>query len=177
MLEPAPRNTAPALTIAALTALADAPYGEDPILVVMPADHLITDDAAFVDTLQQAIQHALRDAIVTLGVPPERAETGYGYIKTGLPADGRGARSIERFVEKPAQETAEQYVASGDYWWNSGVFVMRTSVWLAAITAAGRKSPRRAARRTNMRASRATVRCNSIALPSPPVRAIRSTTR
>ncbi|ALL64363.1 Mannose-1-phosphate guanylyltransferase [Paraburkholderia caribensis MBA4] len=135
VLEPAPRNTAPALTIAALAALAAAPHGEDPILVVMPADHLISDDAAFVDTLQQAIQHALRDAIVTLGVPPERAETGYGYIKTGLPADGRGARSIERFVEKPAQQTAEQYVASGEYWWNSGVFVMRASVWLAAITA------------------------------------------
>ena len=135
VLEPAARNTAPALTVAALAALADAPDGEDPILVAMPADHLIIDDAAFVATLKQAIQHALHDAIVALGVPPERAETGYGYIQTGAPADARGARVIERFVEKPAQETAQAYVASGEYWWNSGIFVMRASVWLAAITA------------------------------------------
>ncbi|SEK02422.1 mannose-1-phosphate guanylyltransferase/mannose-6-phosphate isomerase [Paraburkholderia diazotrophica] len=134
VLEPAPRNTAPALTVAALAALADAPQGEDPVLVVMPADHLIVDDGAFISTLQQAVEHALHDAIVALGVPPERAETGYGYIKTGLPADALGARTIERFVEKPAQETAERYVASGEYWWNSGIFVMRASVWLAAIT-------------------------------------------
>jgi mannose-1-phosphate guanylyltransferase / mannose-6-phosphate isomerase len=133
ILEPAPRNTAPALTVAALAALADAPAGEDPVLVVMPADHLIVDDAAFIATLQQAIHHAQRDAIVALGVPPERAETGYGYIRTGAPADERGARTIGRFVEKPAQETAERYLASGEYWWNSGIFVMRASVWLAAI--------------------------------------------
>ncbi|MEI5996899.1 mannose-1-phosphate guanylyltransferase/mannose-6-phosphate isomerase [Paraburkholderia bengalensis] len=135
ILEPAPRNTAPALTVAALAALADAPAGEDPVLVVMPADHLIVDGAAFIATLQQAIHHAQRDAIVALGVPPERAETGYGYIRTGAPADEHGARTIGRFVEKPAQETAERYLASGEYWWNSGIFVMRASVWLAAIAA------------------------------------------
>ncbi|HKR38065.1 MAG TPA: mannose-1-phosphate guanylyltransferase/mannose-6-phosphate isomerase [Paraburkholderia sp.] len=135
VLEPAPRNTAPALTVAALAAISAAPEGGDPVLVVMPADHLIADTNAFVATLQQAIQHALADAIVALGVPPERAETGYGYIRTGAAADGRGARSIDRFVEKPAQELAEQYLASGEYWWNSGIFVMRASVWLAAIAA------------------------------------------
>ncbi|CAG9213350.1 Mannose-6-phosphate isomerase / Mannose-1-phosphate guanylyl transferase [Paraburkholderia sabiae] len=135
VLEPAPRNTAPALTVAALAAISAAPEGGDPVLVVMPADHLIADTNAFVATLQQAIQHALADAIVALGVPPERAETGYGYIRTGAAADGHGARSIDRFVEKPAQELAEQYLASGEYWWNSGIFVMRASVWLAAIAA------------------------------------------
>ncbi|CAG4888335.1 mannose-1-phosphate guanylyltransferase/mannose-6-phosphate isomerase [Paraburkholderia gardini] len=137
VLEPVPRNTAPALTIAALAAQADAPPGDDPVLVVMPADHLIADRAAFVRALEQAVAHAVSGAIVALGVPPERAETGYGYIRTGAMSDAAGARAISRFVEKPDPELAAHYVASGEYWWNSGIFVVRASVWLAAIALCG----------------------------------------
>ena len=137
VLEPAARNTAPALTVAALTALAaQAEDGlkDDPVLVVTPADHLIADRAAFAAALAQAVVHAARGAIVTLGVPPTHAETGYGYIRTGNVLDAHGARTIGRFVEKPDSELAAHYVASGEYWWNSGVFVVRASVWLAAIS-------------------------------------------
>jgi mannose-1-phosphate guanylyltransferase / mannose-6-phosphate isomerase len=135
MLEPVPRNTAPALTGAALAALANAPDGEDPVLAVMPADHLIKDRPSFAAAFEEAVAHAADGAVVALGVPPEHPETGYGYIRTGAPVGGRGARRIDCFVEKPAQERAELYVASGEYWWNSGMFVVRASVWLAAIGA------------------------------------------
>jgi mannose-1-phosphate guanylyltransferase / mannose-6-phosphate isomerase len=135
MLEPVPRNTAPALTAAALAVLENAPDGEDPVLAVMPADHLIKDHARFVAALEQAVAHAADGAVVALGVPPGHPETGYGYIRTGVAQDSKGARRIDRFVEKPAQELAQQYVASGEYWWNSGMFVVRASVWLAAIAA------------------------------------------
>ncbi|CAB3805016.1 Alginate biosynthesis protein AlgA [Paraburkholderia ultramafica] len=133
MLEPVPRNTAPALTVAALAARAAAAAGDDPIIVALPADHLIADHAAFGVALSEALGHAACGAIVTLGVPPQRAATGYGYIRTGTALGTRGARAIERFVEKPDAELAERYVASGEYWWNSGMFVVRASVWLAAI--------------------------------------------
>ncbi|EIF31469.1 mannose-1-phosphate guanylyltransferase/mannose-6-phosphate isomerase [Burkholderia sp. Ch1-1] len=133
VLEPVPRNTAPALTVAALAARAAAVEGDDPVIVALPADHLIGDHVAFGKALAEALEHAARGAIVTLGVPPKRAETGYGYIRTGTALGTRGARVIERFVEKPDPELAERYVASGDYWWNSGMFVVRASVWLAAI--------------------------------------------
>ena len=132
-LEPMPRNTAPALTIAALVAQADAAPGNDPVLVVMPADHLIADQTAFAKALEEAVAHATTGAIVTLGVPPERAETGYGYICTGAARGEAGARAIERFVEKPDAELAARYVASGRFWWNSGIFIVRASVWLDAI--------------------------------------------
>ncbi len=129
VVEPARRNTAPALTLAATLARAD---GADAILVVMPADHAIPDTGAFHRALALAASHAEQGAIVTLGVPPTRPDTGYGYIKLGEPmADG--VRHMERFVEKPALELAAQYVASGNYWWNSGIFVVRASVWLKAI--------------------------------------------
>ena len=133
VLEPLPRNTAPALTIAALAALGDAPAGSDPVLIVMPADHLIADQAVFARALEEAVTHAARGAIVALGVPPERAETGYGYIRTGVASGENGARAIDRFVEKPDAELAAHYVASREYWWNSGIFVVRASVWLDAI--------------------------------------------
>ena len=133
VLEPVPRNTAPALTIAALAARAAAAPDDDPIIVALPADHLLADHAAFGVALAEALAHAARGAIVALGVPPQRAATGYGYIRTGTALGTRGARAIERFVEKPDAELAERYVASGEYWWNSGMFVVRASVWLAAI--------------------------------------------
>jgi mannose-1-phosphate guanylyltransferase/mannose-6-phosphate isomerase len=129
VVEPARRDTAPALTLATTTACAD---GDDAIVLVMPADHAIVDVAAFQVAVAQAAEHAERGAIVALGVPPTRAETGFGYIKLGDEISGEAHR-IERFVEKPAAEIAAQYVASGQYWWNSGIFVLRASVWLATL--------------------------------------------
>ena len=134
LLEPAARNTAPALTLAALDARAR--HG-DPVLVVMPADHAVADNEAFQHAVAQAASYARDNAIVALGVLPRHAETGYGYIRLGTPLRGTrglsGAHLIERFVEKPHSELAQEYLESGEYWWNSGIFVVRASTWLAAI--------------------------------------------
>ncbi|MCC8396809.1 mannose-1-phosphate guanylyltransferase/mannose-6-phosphate isomerase [Paraburkholderia sp. MMS20-SJTR3] len=134
LLEPAARNTAPALTLAALDARAR--HG-DPVLVVMPADHAVSDNRAFQLAVAQAAAYARENAIVALGVLPRHAETGYGYIKLGAPLSGpsgaSGAHLIEDFVEKPHQELAQRYLESGEYWWNSGIFVVRASTWLRAI--------------------------------------------
>lgn len=129
VVEPTGRNTAPALTLAALLATAQ---GEDSIMVVMPADHVIADAEAFGHAVTRAAQFAEQGAIVTLGVPPTRADTGYGYIRIGSPLDGV-AHAIDSFVEKPAAEIAQAYAASGEYWWNSGIFVVRASTWLATL--------------------------------------------
>jgi mannose-1-phosphate guanylyltransferase/mannose-6-phosphate isomerase len=131
MLEPMGRNTAPALTLAALAATRG---GADPVLVVMPADHVILDGEVF----RQAVAHAARlaehGAAVTFGITPDCAETGYGYIQQGAPlADDPLAFDLARFVEKPNAATAEAYLESGDYLWNSGIFVLRASVWLSAL--------------------------------------------
>lgn len=128
VLEPAGRNTAPALTLAALQASSEA---ADAVLLVMPADHVIRDLASFHAAIAAGIAAALEGAMVTFGIVPERAETGYGYIKTAASADG--VKSVLAFVEKPGLVTAEAYVASGDYLWNSGLFMVRASVWLKAI--------------------------------------------
>jgi len=129
VVEPTRRDTAPALTLAAAVACAD---GNDAIVVAMPADHAIADVTAFQSAISLAARHAERGAIVTLGVPPTRPDTGFGYIKLGSSTND-GARRIERFVEKPATELAAQYLASGQYWWNSGIFVVRASVWLDTV--------------------------------------------
>jgi len=128
LLEPMGRNTAPAMTLAALHAVE---AGADPVLVVTPADQTVTDDAAFTAALQQAVRTADAGHIVILGVQPDRPEIGYGYILAGH--GGAAARGVERFVEKPDLATAQRYVAEGHYFWNSGMFVVRASVWLAAI--------------------------------------------
>ena len=131
VLEPVGRNTAPALTLAALTAAEEG----DPILLVMPADHVIGDLGAFQHTIAVGAAAARSGALVTFGIVPDRAETGYGYIRAGaVLAAGEGARTLEEFVEKPDRETAERYVSSGEYYWNSGIFMMKASVWMAAIT-------------------------------------------
>jgi mannose-1-phosphate guanylyltransferase/mannose-6-phosphate isomerase len=127
--EPVRRGTAAALTLAAL-AVSDG--ADDPVIVVAPADHAMADVDAFHLALESAVRHAESGSIVTLGVPPTRADTGFGYIKLG-DADESGAYRLERFVEKPAEELAAQYVESGVYWWNSGIFVMRASVWIQAL--------------------------------------------
>jgi len=129
LLEPSGRNTAPAVTLAALQATAD---GQDPILVVTPADQTVTSEPAFTAALQKAVRAAANGDIVILGITPDRPETGFGYIRTGT-ADADGVRSVSAFVEKPDLETAKGYVADGGYFWNGGMFVMKASRWLAAL--------------------------------------------
>jgi mannose-1-phosphate guanylyltransferase / mannose-6-phosphate isomerase len=130
LLEPMGRNTAPAMTLAALQAMQD---GADPVLVVTPADQTVTDDAAFTAALRAAVRAAADGGIVILGVTPDRAETGYGYIRSVGAAAADGTLGVERFVEKPDLATAQRYLAEGGYFWNSGMFVVRASVWLAAL--------------------------------------------
>ena len=135
LLEPRVRNTAPALTSAAHYL---SRKGADPIMVVLPADHAIKDTAAFVTSVGFAIEIADKGFIVTLGIVPTRADTGYGYIRKDNSAvirvgDGARGHRIAAFVEKPSQRVAESYLASGQYLWNSGIFVLRASIWLEAI--------------------------------------------
>jgi mannose-1-phosphate guanylyltransferase/mannose-6-phosphate isomerase len=129
VVEPARRDTAPALTLAASVACAAT---GDAILVVMPADHSIADLGALQAAVELAARYAEQGAIATLGVPPTRPDTGFGYIRIGDQlADG--GHAIDGFVEKPAEELAMQYVAAGTYWWNAGIFVVRASVWLDTL--------------------------------------------
>jgi mannose-1-phosphate guanylyltransferase/mannose-6-phosphate isomerase len=131
LLEPMARNTAPALTLAALHAIE---AGEDPILVVTPADQAVIDGSAFIVALQKSIRAAADGSIVILGIDPDNPETGYGYIKQqGLPGLN-GEYSVAQFAEKPDLDTAERYVASGEYTWNSGMFVLKASTWIKALT-------------------------------------------
>ncbi len=129
IVEPSARNTAPALSLAAMLAAAD---DGDSVLVVMPADHAIGDLPAFQRAVTTAAYYAERGAIVTLGVQPTRADSGYGYIKRGADIDGV-AHEIDRFVEKPSVDVAGEYIASGEYYWNSGIFILRASVWLSTL--------------------------------------------
>lgn len=131
LLEPVGRNTAPALTLAALAALAAVESGDDPVLVVTPADQTIADAAGFTAAMQAAIRSAAEGAIVILGIAPDRPETGYGYIKAAVsPAP---TFQVEAFVEKPDAATAQRYLDAGGYYWNAGMFVLKASVWLAAL--------------------------------------------
>ena len=127
ILEPVGRNTAPALTLAALAAREG---GADPVLVVSPADQTVTDRPAFTAALRRAVQGAAGGAIVILGITPTSPETAYGYIRSTA-ADG--LHKVAQFVEKPDAATAARYLAEGSYTWNSGMFVLRASVWLDAL--------------------------------------------
>jgi mannose-1-phosphate guanylyltransferase/mannose-6-phosphate isomerase len=133
LLEPEGRNTAPAITLAAKAAIAAAPADIDPILVVSPADQVVTDGLAFSQALTLAIKRAQTGAVVVLGVSPTSPETGYGYIRRGAQAAADQAWPVIQFTEKPDFETAQQYLSSGEYAWNAGIFVVRASVWLKAI--------------------------------------------
>ena len=127
ILEPFGRNTAPA---AAFAAMASDPRD---VLLVVPADHLIPDEAAFALAATEAIELAIRGLLVTFGVIPTHPETGYGYIRTGEPITGTASK-LARFVEKPDLETAVDYVASGDFLWNSGMFALGASTYLKELS-------------------------------------------
>jgi len=127
LLEPVGRNTAPAIAAAALEARRN---GDDPLLLVLPSDHLIRDVGQFHQAIEAAASIADQGKLVTFGIQPTAPETGYGYIKA---VAGEGARAIERFVEKPDLDTAQAYVASGEYYWNSGMFLFRASRYLEEL--------------------------------------------
>ena len=139
LLEPSGKNTAPALTLAALYAQElGVEQGLDPILVVTPADQTIADNAAFTKALAQSVQIAQTGAIAILGITPTAPETGYGYIKTAVNTAAQvkskdGEYTVERFVEKPDATAAKEYLQAGGYFWNGGMFVLKASVWLAAL--------------------------------------------
>jgi len=126
VLEPLARNTAPAIALGALQALQRDP---EAILLVLPADHLIGDTAAFVDAVRQALPLAQQDWLVTFGIRPDRPETGFGYIRRAEAIDAQGYR-VGQFVEKPDLPTAESYLADGGYDWNSGMFLFKASRYL-----------------------------------------------
>lgn len=135
IVEPAGRNTAPALTLGALRAQDEAGEGEDPILLVTHSDHSITAPRGFVDAFRVGLALASKGSLVAFGVPPTSPETGYGYIEKGgaLASADESAFCIRSFVEKPDPGAAEGYFESGRYLWNSGIFMMRASVWLDQI--------------------------------------------
>ena len=137
LLEPCGRNTAPAVALAAMEAMAG---GEDPLLLVLPADHLIREGELFRRAVATAAARAAEGRLVTFGIVPERPETGYGYIRGGERLGGIPGAPIEEecfavveFVEKPDLATAERYLASGDYFWNSGMFTFRASRYLEEL--------------------------------------------
>jgi mannose-1-phosphate guanylyltransferase/mannose-6-phosphate isomerase len=129
LLEPVGRNTAPALTLAALAATTD---GLDPVMVVTPADQTVADAVAFTRAMQAAVREAAGGSVVILGITPDSPETGYGYIQATAETK-EPAMLVRRFVEKPNVATAQQYLADGGYYWNAGMFVLKASVWLKAL--------------------------------------------
>ncbi|HGS4779579.1 mannose-1-phosphate guanylyltransferase/mannose-6-phosphate isomerase [Vibrio cholerae] len=131
ILEPVGRNTAPAIALAALHAIK---HGDDPLLLVLAADHVIQNQAAFTEAVKNAVMPAEQGMLVTFGLVPTVPETGYGYIKQGEAA-GETAYRVAQFVEKPNLTTAEQYLASGKYYWNSGMFLFKASRYLKELNA------------------------------------------
>jgi mannose-1-phosphate guanylyltransferase/mannose-6-phosphate isomerase len=129
-LEPVGRNTAPAIAISAFKALEN---GEDPLLLVLAADHVINDTSAFQQSVNQAATLAEDGKLVTFGIVGDKPETGYGYIKRG--EQYQTGFVVERFVEKPNEVTAEDYIKSGDYYWNSGMFLFKASRYLDELKA------------------------------------------
>ncbi len=133
LLEPTGRNTAPALTLAALAAVQN---GQDPVLVVTPADQTIAKQSGFDTAMREAIPQAEQGNIVILGVTPDKPETGYGYIHAETnynPTLQANVRQVQAFVEKPNLSSAQRYLQEGGYYWNAGMFVLKASVWLAAL--------------------------------------------
>ncbi len=129
ILEPEGRNTAPAIALAALRAIEN---GDDPLLLVLAADHVIQNNTAFVEAVKQAIELAQQDKLVTFGIVAKNPETGYGYINRGNPINDN-AFEVAKFVEKPNLEKAKSYIESGNYYWNSGMFMFKASIYLKAL--------------------------------------------
>ena len=127
ILEPVGRNTAPAIAAAALHALAG---GQDPLLLVLPSDHVVRDPEGFRNAVLQAVPAAEAGALVTFGIVPDAPETGFGYIQAEA---GEGLRRVSRFVEKPDAATAQSYLDAGGYYWNSGMFLFRASRYLEEL--------------------------------------------
>ena len=137
VLEPVSRNTAPATAIAAIAATGAATGGAgiaaDPVLFVLPADHFIADETAFAAVVERGVPFAEKHNIVVFGIPPTHPAPGYGYIRARAGANGGGVAEVARvaaFAEKPGLTTAEQYLAEGGWYWNSGMFLFRASVYL-----------------------------------------------
>ncbi len=130
LLEPVGRNTAPALTLAALAAMES---GTNPVLVVTPADQTVVNSATYTVAMQQAVAEAANGTIIMLGVTPDKPETGYGYIQINQTEANTSAYTVRRFVEKPDANTAQTYLNEGSYYWNAGMFVLKASVWLKAL--------------------------------------------
>ncbi len=128
LLEPAGRNTAPAIALAALESTAN---GADPVLLVMPADHKITDHTAFITAVETGETLANAGRLVTFGITPTHPETGYGYIQCGAPENA--AFKVKAFVEKPNAATAQAYLSAGGYYWNSGIFMFRARRYLQEL--------------------------------------------
>lgn len=129
LLEPVGRNTAPAVALAALQAVAD---GKDPVLLILAADHLIKDEAGFRESVGAALPFAEAGKLVSFGVVPTHPETGYGYVQKGA-SEGPGGYKVAKFVEKPDLDTAKDYLLSGDFYWNSGMFMFRASRYLEEL--------------------------------------------
>ncbi|MDG1143344.1 MAG: mannose-1-phosphate guanylyltransferase, partial [Burkholderiales bacterium] len=130
LLEPTAKNTAPALTLAAFSALG---CGGDPVLVVSPADQTVGDLGEFVEVMRLAIRRAADGDMVILGIPPDHAATGYGYIHAGI--SNQNIFNVQSFKEKPNADAAQRYLDLGGYFWNAGLFVFKASVWLKALKA------------------------------------------
>lgn len=133
ILEPSGRNTAPAIAIAALDIIVNNSKNDD-LILVMPSDHIIQNEKDFISAVKNAQKAAEEEYLITFGIVPDKAETGYGYIKKGknlkkLPK----IFSVEKFVEKPKKEIAEDFVKSGEYLWNSGIFMFKASTYLESL--------------------------------------------
>ncbi|XNM75865.1 sugar phosphate nucleotidyltransferase [Escherichia coli] len=135
ILKPAGRNTAPAIALAALAAKRHSPES-DPLMLVLAADHVIADEDAFRAAVRNAMPYAEAGKLVTFGIVPDLPETGYGYIRRGEVSAGEQdtvAFEVAQFVEKPNLDTAQAYVASGEYYWNSGMFLFRAGRYLEEL--------------------------------------------
>lgn len=130
ILEPFGRDTAPAVALAALSAQQDS---DDPVLLVLPADHDIQDVSSFAEAINVGKEHAEKGELVTFGIIPTSPDTGFGYIKVGEAQDGASGHKVEKFVEKPDLVTAESYLNEGGYYWNSGMFMFKVSSYLKAL--------------------------------------------
>lgn len=131
ILEPVGRNTAPAIALAALNAVSE---GDDPLLLVLAADHVIENVAAFHHAIKTAVPYAENGKLVTFGIVPTGIETGYGYIQRGGQTQDAQAYKVHRFVEKPNFETAKEYLATGEYYWNSGMFLFKAKRYLDELS-------------------------------------------